>query len=142
MNERYQKHTAPAGKTRKSAAAAKPKRDAGAQSKKKSPAKRSRSAFIGNPPTEEFRRLRKLWWILLGGSLIFTMGSLAIREWLQSWALYQQVAGAMLGIGYVMIGAALYIDLTKIRKMRKDWIEAGAPDEAHMKQQSKANDES
>jgi hypothetical protein len=120
LNERYQKNTAPAGKTRRSAAAAKPKRDSGTASKAKPKAKRG-SAFLGDPKTEEFRALRKLWWILLIGSLVITAGSLAVQELTP----YSKVASVMLGVGYTLILYALFLDFFKIRKMRKAWQASG-----------------
>lgn len=119
LNERYQKHTAPSGKTRKSAAAAKPKRDAGTASKSKS-SSRSGSALLGNPDTEEFRRLRKWWWLLIGGSLLFTAVSLGLQQWTP----YESAASVLLGIGYTLIFYALYVDWFKIRKLRKEWAES------------------
>jgi len=119
MNERYQKNTAPAGKTRRSAASAKPKRDAG---KSSAPAKKtasSRGPLVINPPTEEFRRLRRLWWMLLLASVIFTFSSLAVRQWFGQTTL----ANILLGIGYAGIFGALYLDWTKLRKMRREWAE-------------------
>jgi hypothetical protein len=121
MNERYQKNTAPAGKTRKSAASAKPKRtsaDAPAAPAKKTPAARER--VVMNPPTEEFRRWRRIWWILLGGSVAFTLASLAVRSYLQQ----VTVANVLLFIGYAGIFAALYLDMTKLRRLRKEWTDA------------------
>lgn len=120
LNERYQKHTSPSGKTRKSAAAAKPKRDAASASKPKSTSSRSRAALLGNPDTEEFRRLRKFWWLLVGGSLLFTAASLALQQWTD----YTRVASGMLGVGYTLIFYALYVDWFKIRKLRKEWVES------------------
>ena len=133
MNERYQKTTAPGGKTRRSAASAKPKRDlAGESSSKSSSSKKSpgssKQSFTINPPTEEFRRWRRVWWILLLSSLVFTLGSVAIQYWLapagtdgsDPWTVAGRI---MLGLGYGGIFAALYIDWTKLRRMRREWAE-------------------
>lgn len=122
LNERYQKNTAPAGKTRKSAAAAKPKRDAGTAASSKSSSK-ARTSRPNEPQTPEYKRIRKLWWWLLGSSMIVTLLSLAI----QNWTPYDRVARVMLGIGYTLIFYAIYLDWTKIRRMRKEWVQAGRP---------------
>lgn len=128
MNARYQKNTGPSGKTRKSAAAAKPKRaSSGAPEKGKSSATK-RTPLVINPPTEEFRYWRRVWWILLIGSVIFTFGSLAVRQWLgqpgmpnaDTWSM---IATFMLGVGYAGIFGALGLDWIKLRKMRKEWME-------------------
>jgi hypothetical protein len=119
MNARYQKNTGPSGKTRKSAAAAKPKRaSSGSPEKSKSSATR-RQPLVINPPTEEFRYWRRIWWILLIGSVVFTFGSLAVRQWLGQ----ETLATIMLGIGYAGIFSALALDWIKLRKMRREWME-------------------
>ncbi|HET6351047.1 MAG TPA: hypothetical protein VFG89_02805 [Coriobacteriia bacterium] len=118
MNERYQKNTAPSGKTRKSAASAKPKRGGSAPAAK-SPAKKARPApVLVNPPTPEFKRLRKIWWVLLITSAVITFGSWGARAYLHS----ELLANIALGVGYAFIGGALWLDMTKIRKMRNDYI--------------------
>ncbi|HSK46587.1 MAG TPA: hypothetical protein VLA05_01115 [Coriobacteriia bacterium] len=121
QNERYQKNTAPAGKTRRSSASAKPKREAeqtGSSAPKKKPAA-ARQPLVINPPTEEFRRWRRIWWMLLLGSVVFTFASLAVRQWLGQ----PQIANILLFIGYAGIFAALYLDWTKLRRMRKEWMD-------------------
>jgi len=124
-NERYQKYTSPGGKTRKSAAAAKPKRAVGATptpTKGKSSGSSSKSVLT-TPPTAEYRRWRRLWWILLGAALVLTGGSWALRTYTD----LVIVSSVMLGAGYASIFTALYIDWTKLRKMRTEWIKAGKP---------------
>ncbi len=125
MNERYQKNTAPAGKTRKSAASAKPKRNSDAAPVSKSSAKKQRtSAFLPNPDTDEFRLWRKIWWAMLISSAVFTFGSIALQRWTE-----QKTLGmVMLGVGYALIFGALAIDWFKIRKMRNEWIAAQKSD--------------
>ena len=119
LNPRYQKHTSPSGKTRKSAAAAKPKREGGAAPASPKSGSAKRAPLVINPPTEEFRYWRRIWWILLIGSVIFTFASLATRQWLDQPAL----ATGLLAFGYAGIFAALALDWTKLRKMRKEWME-------------------
>jgi hypothetical protein len=122
LNERYGKHTAPAGKTRKSAAAAKPKRaraegSAASWSKKKPPAGR-RERLALHPPTPEYRKWRRIWWGLLGSAMV--LSTLA-------WWLWRDDAGRVwgnwvLGGGYVAIFAAISIDWVKMRPLRKEWL--------------------
>lgn len=121
MNERYQKNTAPAGKTRKSAASAKPKRSGGTGTSSKPVAKKERpSAILPNPDTAEFRYWRRIWWVTLIASAVFTFGSLGIRQWMGQ----QLVANVMLFVGYALIFGALAIDWLKIRKLRNEWVES------------------
>lgn len=124
MNERYQKNTAPSGKTRRSAASAKPKRDAaesGASAKAKAKAKAApaRTPLVINPPTPEFKFWRRTWWMLLVASFVFTLGSVAVRSWLEQ----PVVATVLLVVGYAGIFAALYLDWFKLRRLRKDWMD-------------------
>ena len=124
-NERYQKYTSPSGRTRKSAAAAKPKRAAGATptpTKGKSSGSSAKSGPL-TPPTEEYRRWRRIWWILLGAALVLTAGSWALRTYTE----LVMISSIMLGAGYASIFTALYIDWTKLRRMRTEWIKAGRP---------------
>ncbi len=125
-NERYQKNTSPGGKTRKSAAAAKPKRATGAApapAKSKSSGKSNKSVLTA-PPTEEYRRWRRIWWYLLGAALVLTTASWAIREYTKINVIASSV---LLGAAYASIFTALYIDWTKLRRMRTEWVKAGRP---------------
>lgn len=126
-NERYQKFTGPAGKTRKSAAAAKPKRASSSSGSKKSSkpsASAKRGPLIMNPPTAEYRRWRRIWWILLIVALVLTGGSWLVRVNIPS---LTTLSGAALGVGYASIFAALYIDWTKLRRLRLEWEAKGRP---------------
>jgi len=128
-NERYQKYTGPAGKTRKSAAQAKPKRATGSpgkpsKSNKSSKSSAAREPLIINPPTAEYRRWRKIWWILLIAALVLTGGSWLIRVYVPG---MEALAGIALGLGYGSIFAALYIDWTKLRRLRQEWMANGRP---------------
>ena len=134
MNARYQKHTEPKGQTRKSSAAAKPSRKKGdsstssSSSSSKKPATRS-TTYI-DPPTPEFKRLRRIWWIGLGSGLALVAVSFGIRTYFgkpgmasQAWA---SPAGAVaLGLAYAAIFYALYIDWSKMRPMRKEYQSGG-----------------
>jgi len=118
MNERYQKNTAPSGKTRKSAASAKPKRVGSAPAAKPAAKKTRPAPVLVNPPTPEFKRMRKIWWALLITSAVITFGSWGARAYLHS----ELLANIALGVGYAFIGGALWLDMTKIRKMRDAYI--------------------
>jgi len=125
-NARYQKFQEPAGQTRKSAAAAKPKRSSGAApTKAKSSSKSSkgssatgRRAVMINPTTPEFQRVRKIWWALLIVGLLLTTVSWAVRAYLKvSWAI--TASNVVLALAYAAIFYALYLDWTKMRPMRQ-----------------------
>lgn len=133
-NPRYQKHHEPAGQTRKSAAAAKPSRSSSSAPAKKSgsskPAKSSSAAkrrpMMVNPTTPEFKRLRSIWWALLGGGLVLTTISWAMREYLQtSWAM--TASNVVLALAYGCIFFALYLDWTKMRPMRQAAYQNATP---------------
>lgn len=125
MNERYGKHTAPAGKTRRSAASAKPKRAAGSEgsssAKKPAPSSKARSRLVINPPTPEFRKWRRVWWSFLGLAMALSTASFfmwrddSLRVW-GNW---------VLGAGYVMIFVAIGIDWLKLRPLRREWVDGG-----------------
>jgi len=121
QNPRYQKD-AKLGSTRKSAASAKPKRSAGevstpSKSGKSSGSKKVTAAQI-NPDTPEFKRWRKIWLGMLIAAMILSAGSFLFRE---SNTLATQIA---LVLAYACIFGAFFIDLTIIRKMRKEWLES------------------
>ena len=129
MNERYQ-NDEHRGQTRKSAASLKPKTKAAAsvrvQSTTKTPqqkkadkkAERAKQAELDrkyyNPPTAEYKRLRKIWWICLIGAIACTALSWIARAWQPEWLSF-----AALGLAYVLIIAAFYVDFSKIRKCRR-----------------------
>lgn len=133
MNERYGKHTAPSGKTRKSAAAAKPKRSSASTPAKpsqpsgsrKPAAKREPMAY--NPDTPEYKKWRKIWWICLGTAFVSTGISFFVMP---PRGPSQTIGSLLLGLGYTAIAAALYIDFTKLRKLRAEWIKSGKAAEA------------
>lgn len=117
MNERYQKHTAPEGKTRKSAAAMKPKRSGSSQSDSK-PAKASVPLA---PDTEEYRRTRRVWWGLLVAAIVLV----TIAWYLQQYTPYKQAGYIVLGFAYGSIFSAIWLDFTKLRRMRDEWRKSG-----------------
>ena len=119
QNPRYQKD-AKLGSTRKSAASAKPKRSAGevSTSSKNSSGSKKPTATQINPDTPEFKKWRKIWLGLLLAAMILSAGSFLFRE---TNTLATQVA---LVLAYACIFGAFFIDLTIIRKMRKEWLES------------------
>ncbi len=132
-NPRYQKHHEPVGQTRKSAAAAKPSRgSSSAPIKKKSTGKNAKGSsaatrrpMMANPTTPEFKRIRSIWWGLLGGGLVLTTISWAMREYLvATWA--TTASNVVLGLAYACIFYALYLDWTRMRPMRQAAYKAGA----------------
>lgn len=127
MNERYQKNTAPTGKTRRSAASARPKRPIGeggskpAAKAKKAKASVSRPSYADlQPQTDEYKRLRRVWWGLLLASLVLTSASFFVNK------TNARIGTYMILVGYGLLGGALFIDLTKLRRMRKEWAASQA----------------
>ena len=116
MNDRYttDEHQ---GKTRKSAAAMKPKTKAAAsvrvqptvktkqQKKAEQKAQRVKQSELDrkyyNPPTAEYKRLRKMWWGCLIGAIVCVALSWVARSWQPEWISY-----VALGLSYVLIIAA------------------------------------
>lgn len=129
MNERYQTG-AHRGQTRKSAASMKPKSKAAASvrmqsttktkkqkkaEQKAARAKRNREeAQYYNPPTPEYRKWRKIWWVLLVLAVIMT-----IVTWFGRAYMSDTMGFVVLGIAYACIILAFYVDFSKIRKIRR-----------------------
>lgn len=133
MNDRYSSDEA-RGKTRKSAASAKPKSQAAAsvvvKAPKKSPKEKREAEKAARkkaqaeqreldrkyytPDTDRYRKLRKLWWVLLVAAVLCTLVSFFFRSQLP-----EGVALAVLLAAYVLIIAAFYVDFSKIRKERR-----------------------
>lgn len=135
MNERYttDEHK---GQTRKSAATMKPKTKAAASVRVVAPTKTKQQKKVEkkasnqkqtqvdrkyyNPPTAEYKKLRRLWWILLVAAIAMTGFSWLARTWFPT---NEMVSYVGLGLAYVLIIAALYIDFSKIRKVRRAYQE-------------------
>lgn len=114
-NPRYQKD-AQIGKTRRSAASAKPKRgqgEAASSVRKKESKGKKRIRF--SPDTPEFRRWRRIWLVLLLGAVILSISAFVFREG-------GPVATVTLVAAYVCLFGAFFVDLTKIRRLRKEWV--------------------
>jgi len=105
------------GKTRRSAASAKPKRSAGdSATAAKKPEKKKRPSLLAPLPTDpSYRYWRKVWMGLLGAAIVFS----ALAWWQQATTL----GNLVLALAYACIFTAFYIDFTKLRKMRKAAIE-------------------
>ena len=131
MNERYTTDK-PKGTTRKSASSAKPKREAASsvtvvtttksKAQKKAERKaqeqkmRERDARYYNPRTPEYKRMRMYWGICVGLALAGSIGSFLLMGKVPA-----EVTTVLLILAYAAIAAALYIDLVKIRRIRKKY---------------------
>lgn len=131
MNERYQGEP-PKGQTKKSAASAKPKSKAASsvyvRSTEKSPKEkkemqrkqRSRQAELDrmyyNPPTAEYKKLRRLWWIFLVAAIVLTALGMFAPQWIPG---AEGVQWVCIVPAYACIIAALWLDFSKIRKVRR-----------------------
>ena len=140
-NARYQKYTKPEGKTRRSAASAKPKRDVGktvADSGKSSSTKGSGRSSYAVPMTPEYRKWRNVWWGMLGGSAGCALLYLAVAK--------QPVpSGAKFGIliaCYIFLGIGMYVDWRKVRPARHAAMHGGAQLAAPAKKVGKSEDTS
>lgn len=135
MNERYttDEHK---GQTRKSAATAKPKTKAASsvriQSTEKTPQqkkaeakarkqkRRATEAKYYNPPTERYKKLRRVWWVCLIVAIVCTVLSWVVssNQWGGDWT-----GMVVLVAAYVFIIAAFYVDFSLIRKERRRYQE-------------------
>lgn len=132
MNERYTAEDR-TGKTRKSAASAKPKAKAAAsvriESAKKTPQQkkaeekarrkeeaakqRELDAKYYKPDTERYKKLRRCWWLCLIGAAVCTIVSFVFQSYMPVWLAFGILIGA-----YALIILAFYIDFSKIKKER------------------------
>ena len=134
-NARYQKYQEPPGKTRKSAAAAKPSRKATGTSSSASKPKADAGRRVAriDPQTPEFKALRKKWWILLLTGVVLVTASWAVRYIDKPGGILGSASFAIgsfnmtyaallssvtLGLAYACIFYALYLDFAKMRPMR------------------------
>jgi hypothetical protein len=141
MNERYQTEEK-IGKTRKSAASAKPVTKAassvhvessapapkgrmakakaqatkeatkGKSSKTDSP--RAKAEYY-TPDTPEYKKWRRIWWIAIGVAMGLTALSFLIMMLLPD---SPMVGYVMLGLAYALLFFSIWIDLAKVRKIR------------------------
>ena len=131
----------PKGTTRKSASSAKPKREAAAsvtvvtktktkaekkaERRKEEQKRRARDARYYNPRTPEYKRMRMYWGICVGVALACAIGSFLLMNNVPT-----AVTTTLLIASYGAIGIALYIDLVKIRRIRRDYAEQHADSKA------------
>lgn len=137
MNERYQNDER-SGKTRKSAASAKPKKEAAGtvvmKTSRKTPKERKAEQKEARrkeqerqreldrkyykPDTEQYKKLRRIWWISLIGAVVCVIASWLLRTVQPEWLAMVALFGA-----YGLIIFAFYIDFSKIRKERRKYQE-------------------
>lgn len=118
QNPRYQKGKE-IGKTRKSAASAKPKRASGDTGSASSAPQKKKSRFfqpLPVPDTPQFKFWRRIWMGLLVAALVFSLGA-----WWGQNNLSGPINTVSLVAAYTSIFGAVYIDVTKIRRMRKEY---------------------
>ena len=134
MNDRNTGDSAKKGVTRKSASSAKPKRAAAGsvytveksekikkqirkeQEKKLNEKKAAYNKRFYDVPTEQYRRLRRMWWICIIFAIAFTAVAFALNTMLP-----QSLTIVMMVLAYLLIFAAIYIDMFKIRKIRREY---------------------
>ncbi len=145
MNERYQSDER-TGKTRKSAASAKPVSKAGASvrvaggkkqaasrgflsrlsggggnaaASKKQQEREARARYY-NPDTPEYHRWRRYWWISIVLALSLTALSFVVQIAIPDSAVASYV---LLGVGYALLIVAIWIDMGKVRKIRRAYAD-------------------
>lgn len=152
MNERYTSEER-TGKTRKSAASAKPKMQAAASvtiksaektpqqkkaerkaaRKKEQAEQRELDRKYYKPDTKRYKTLRTWWWVALVGAVLCTAVSFLGRE-----VMPETVAMVILFMAYALIIIAFYIDLSPIRKERRAYQERMIIEEEKQKKAAKA----
>jgi hypothetical protein len=137
-NARYQRNTEPPGKTRRSASAAKPKREAGTQTEsagkpavKKAPRQTFREAWRDAPTSPEVKYWQRIWWATMGTAIAVLALTLVFPIF---------KTDNRLGIGALVVyaaflGLALYIQMTKVKPARE---KAAAEAKAAKKKNGKA----
>jgi hypothetical protein len=145
-NARYQKYTKPSGKTRRSAASAKPKRDLGkttAESKSSSKSGSGRGSYAV-PVTPEYRKWRNIWWGALGASAGFALMYLALDVVLrkQGVAVPAELRVGLLVSCYICLGVGMYVDWRKVRPARHAALHGGGQVAAPAKKADKPADTS
>lgn len=133
MNDRYQNDIP--GQTKKSAASLKPKSKAAAsvyvkpttktRQEKKAIAREQRAKrseldrLYYNPPTPEYKRLRRIWFALLAGAIVFTVLAMTVGNMYA--AEDDSIMWAFLFPAYACIIAAIWLDMSKVRKVRREY---------------------
>lgn len=132
MNDRYQSDIK--GQTKKSAASMKPKSKAAASvyikpsghtpQEKKAIKKQQRAKqaeldrMFYNPPTERYKKLRRIWWFCLVAAIVLTVLGMVLPNLFPGavWASWGCIIPA-----YAFIIAAVWLDFSKIRKVRREY---------------------
>ncbi len=136
MNERYSTDK-PKGTARKSASSAKPKREAAAsvtivsntktkaekkaERKKLEAQQRAKTNKFYNPPTPEYKRMRKIWALFVVIAIACSVGSFFLMGKLPT-----EATTVILVVAYAAIFVAVYIDLVKIRRIRNAYAASQA----------------
>lgn len=131
MNERYQREDL--GQTKKSAASLKPKAQAAGSvhtvtkkktRKEKKAARKEAEAkqnqldnMFYNPPTPQYQRARRIWIILLGAAIAFTVVGFIVS----SLSLSAVVMWITIIPAYVLIFVAIWWDFARVRKYRREY---------------------
>jgi len=123
LNQRYSKYGEPTGKTRKSAASAKPKRSTGDSPAESSGSKGGAKRTFAVPDTPEYKRLRKTWWWLLGGGMLLVGLSFLVQYQFQN----VRAATALSWMALAVIGVAYYLDFKRIRPLRQAALRGEVP---------------
>lgn len=145
-NDRYK--TEQKGKTRKSAAGAKPRREAGASgsaapAKKETPKKRSLwGRGPAAPPvpvvtSPELKKLRRIWWVLWVASLLIAVAILFLQQGAKADPSLNRFVPFLWGLWTASLGGAFYLEFSPIRKARAAAIEA---EKSKSKKKSKKGD--
>jgi hypothetical protein len=141
------------GKTRKSAAASKPKRGAGvaasaapSKKKKKAPARKSfwsrgpaRQPVAPQVQTPEMKRLRRIWWILWGSSLGVALVAVFIGQFAKTNPSLQVVYTVLLGLWAASFAGVIYLEIGPIRKARRAALEEAKLPKGKKQKAAKAN---
>lgn len=132
MNDRYQSDIK--GQTKKSAASMKPKSKAAASvyikpsghtpQEKKAIKKQQRAKqaeldrMFYNPPTERYKKLRRIWWFCLIAAIVLTVLGMVLPNLFPGviWVSWGCIIPA-----YAFIIAAVWLDFSKIRKVRREY---------------------
>lgn len=88
------------------------------------------------PTNPEYKKLRKRWWYLLGGGLVFVTASFLIRAYTNFQ--YTGIASTVcLTLAYASIFYALYLDWVKMRPMREVRAQPGKSGKAAKSSETK-----
>jgi hypothetical protein len=131
-NDRYRVEQK--GKTRKSASAAKPKREAGAAAsdkpKKKAKSSKKPSLFgmktTREPvarvePSPEMKKLRRWWWWFMGAAIVIAIAMFAMSS---AKIVNKTAESVLFGVYAAALGGALYLEFGPLRKARLAAIDA------------------